>query len=199
MAAGPRSPPRRCWPLAGAAVTALDVRDSAALEAALEAQPEGCWVEVTVAGERLVVVRVPGGWHLAGDRTVASADVVEGRPTRVDMLGDDGRLPVAATIERSRGAFPRARAEQDWEEPEVLTAELDDRASVGWVEAGALRDEIDAWLCLYGDDPGDPRGADASRDGVVADPGEPEAAGSAGRAYERRQRRGRGPRPGEGR
>src|SRR5438477_418443 len=74
----------------GDGVTVLDVRDPTALEAALEAQSEGCWVEVTVAGERLLVVRVPGGWYMPGDLTVASADIVEGRPTRVEVLGDDG-------------------------------------------------------------------------------------------------------------
>lgn len=180
-------------------MNALDIRDPAALEAALEAQPEGTWAQVTVEGERLFVVRVPGGWHLPGDLTVASADIVEGRPTRVDVLGDDGRLPALAAIERSRAAFVRARVEQDWEEAEALTAELDDLASVGWVRAGALRDEISAWLELYGEDPGDLPGADARRDGVVADEGEVGEDRSAGRADKRRPRRGRGPRPGEGR
>lgn len=180
-------------------MTALDVRDPAALEAALEAQPEGCWVEVLVKGERLFVVRVPGGWYLPGDLTVASADIVGGRPTRVDVLGDDGRLPAPVAIERSRAAFVRARAEQDWEEAEALTAELDDLASVGWVEAGALRDEISAWLELCGEDPGDLPGADARRHGVVADGGEVGVDRSAARADKRRPRCGQGPRPVEGR
>jgi hypothetical protein len=34
-----------------------------------------------------------------------------------------------------------------------LTAELDDLDSVGWVEAGRLRDEVQAWLDLFGEDP----------------------------------------------
>lgn len=103
------------------------------------------------------------------------------------MLGDDGRLPAPATIERSRAAFARARAEQDWEGADALTAELDDLASVGWVEAGALRDEISAWLELYGDDAGDLPDAGAGPDG------------SAGQADDRGQGRRQGPRAGEGR
>lgn len=70
-------------------MSSLDPRDPAALEAALEALPEGTEVEVEVAGEELVLVRVPGGWHLPGDVVVASGDVADGRPTRVEVL-DDG-------------------------------------------------------------------------------------------------------------
>lgn len=69
-------------------MTRLDVVDIAALHAALEALPEGTWVAVTVAGEDLRVVRVPGGWHMPGDLTVASSDVAEGCPDAVEVLGD---------------------------------------------------------------------------------------------------------------
>lgn len=60
---------------------------TADLEAWLEALPEGTWVEVTVAGEALRVVRVPGGWWLPGDLVVASGDVADGRPEGVAVLG----------------------------------------------------------------------------------------------------------------
>jgi hypothetical protein len=77
----------------GVGVTALDFSDPVALEAALEAQPDGCWADVTVEGERLLTVRVPGGWHLPGDLTVASSDVADGRPPRVEVLGTTGTCP----------------------------------------------------------------------------------------------------------
>lgn len=137
-------------------MTALDPRDPAALELALEAQPEGSWAEVTVGGERLLIVRVPGGWHLPGDLAVASADVAAGRPAAVEMLGEDGRLPAPAAIERARMSFARARVERDWDEAEALTSELDDLDAAGWCAAGALRDR--SWLELFGDDPGDVAG-----------------------------------------
>lgn len=69
-------------------MTALDVRDPAALEAALEALPLGEWVEVETVGEVFRLVRMPGGWHLPGDLTVASGDVVDGHPARVVLLGN---------------------------------------------------------------------------------------------------------------
>ncbi|WP_166136526.1 hypothetical protein [Nocardioides ochotonae] len=68
-------------------MSALDVGDPAALEAALDALPEGCWIEVTNEDGRHLVVRVPGGWHLPGDVTVASGDVADGRPERVEVVG----------------------------------------------------------------------------------------------------------------
>jgi hypothetical protein len=45
----------------------------------------------------------------------------------------------------------------DRAEAEALTGELDDLDSVGWAEAGALRDQIRAWLAAYGDEPYDER------------------------------------------
>lgn len=132
----------------------LDVGDPVALGAALDAVPEGCWVEVTADdGGLFLLVRVPGGWHLSGDVVVASADVAEGRPVRVEVLGDDGHLPPEVAIAEARAAFDRARAEGDWEAAESLTREMDDLDSVGWAEAGALRDEVQAWLDLHGEDP----------------------------------------------
>ncbi|GAA1920192.1 hypothetical protein [Nocardioides marmoribigeumensis] len=71
-------------------MTALDVSDPVALEAALEALPEGTWVEVDAGVEVLRVVRVPGGWHLPGDLAVASADVVDGEPGSVVVLTEEG-------------------------------------------------------------------------------------------------------------
>jgi hypothetical protein len=139
-------------------VTALDPRDPVALEAALEAQTEGRWAEVTVEGERLLIVRVSGGWHLPGDLAVSSGDIVDGRPTAVVILGGDGRLSAPAAIGQARAAFARARAEQAWEGAAALTGELDDLDSSGWDEAGALRDEIHRWLDLFGEDPGDVTG-----------------------------------------
>jgi hypothetical protein len=134
----------------------LAVGDPAVLGAALDALPEGTWVEVTTPeGDRHLVVRVPGGWHLPGDVTVASADVVEGRPSRVEILGDDGHLPPEVAIVEARLAFDRARVAQDWDAAETLTREMEDLDSVGWSEAGRLRDEIQAWLDLLGEDPGD--------------------------------------------
>lgn len=59
---------------------------TADLEAWLEAQPAGTWVKVTLAGEALRVVRVPGGWWLPGDLVVASGDVADGRPASVAVL-----------------------------------------------------------------------------------------------------------------
>lgn len=136
----------------------LDVSDPAALAASLEALPEGCWVEVTAGGERHLVVRVPGGWHLPGDMAVASEDVADGRPSRVEVLGDDGHLPAGEAVAAASAEFARARDEQDWDAADVLTRELDDLASAGHAAAGALRDEVDAWLALAGEDPGDVAG-----------------------------------------
>lgn len=127
--------------------------DPAALEAELEALPEGCWIEVEAGGETYLVLRVPGGWHLPGDLTVASGDVAEGRPSRVEVLGDDGHLPPEQTIAEAREAFTRAKAAEDWGAAETLTREMDDLDSVGWAEAGALRDTIQAWLDRFGEDP----------------------------------------------
>lgn len=69
-------------------MSALDVTDPAALEAALEALPEGTAVRVTGEGGEHVVHRVPGGWYLPGDVVVASGDVADGRPSGVVVLGD---------------------------------------------------------------------------------------------------------------
>jgi len=68
-------------------VSTLDVHDLAALEADLEAVPLGHWIEVTTAGETFRMQRVPGGFYLPGDVTIASGDVCDGRPTRVEVLG----------------------------------------------------------------------------------------------------------------
>lgn len=81
-------------------MSALDVSDARALEAALEALPLGTWVEVTPAslvepdslpGEDTfdpadyaeTLQRVPGGWYLPGDVVIASGDIVDGRPLQV--------------------------------------------------------------------------------------------------------------------
>ena len=61
---------------------------------------------------------MPGGWHLP---------------------------PLQAIVE-ARAAFDRAKASGDADEAESLTGELDDLDSVGWAEAGALRDEVALWL-----------------------------------------------------
>lgn len=64
----------------------LDTTDPTALEAALEALPVGTVARVVIAtGETLDITRCPGGWYLDGDLAVASADVAEGRPTRVSV------------------------------------------------------------------------------------------------------------------
>ncbi|WP_281966296.1 hypothetical protein [Serinicoccus marinus] len=83
-------------------MTRLPVADPAALEAALEALPRGTWVAVVpgppppdVPGEdpfdpadyAETVLRVPGGWYLPGDLVVASGDVADGRPLRVEVVG----------------------------------------------------------------------------------------------------------------
>jgi len=70
-------------------VSTIDVTDPGALEAALDAVPEGQWVEVDTAGEAARLVRVFGGWYLPGDLVVASGDVAGGRPLRVEVLGGD--------------------------------------------------------------------------------------------------------------
>jgi hypothetical protein len=95
-------------------VSALDCSDAAALTAALEAVPLGHWAEVVTGRDRHLVQRVPGGWHLPGDLAVTSADVADGMPTHVAVLGDDGRLPAEAVG--------------------PITREMDDLDSVGWSE-----------------------------------------------------------------
>ena len=136
-------------------MSVLDCADPAALEAALEALPEGTFVLVVAQGQRHLLRRVPGGLHLRGDLAVACADVAEGRPTHVEVLGMDDRLPPGEEVERARRAFEVASALGDWEPAEALTSGLDDLASVGHADAAALRDEVQRWLDLYGEDPGD--------------------------------------------
>jgi hypothetical protein len=157
----------------------LDTTDPAALEAALDAAPLHTLARVVTSdGQVLHVHRVPGGWHLEGDLTVASGDIADGRPSAVSLLlgedfrGDEGwqiladpdvaawaqaqrseYLSPETAIERARAAFARG----DAEEAEASTRELDDLASVGWSEAGVLRDQIQAWLDLFGEDPYDER------------------------------------------
>jgi len=59
-------------------------------EAALDALPLGCWLEVVTNVETFHLQRVEGGWHLPGDLTIASGDVLDGQPERAETLfGDD--------------------------------------------------------------------------------------------------------------
>ena len=135
----------------------LSVADPEALEAALEAAPVGTVARVTTPdGVRLYPRRVPGGWYLPGDMAVASADVVAGQPRAVALLRDDldawaeeaqgEYLPPVLEIEQATLVWLRAREAGNREAAENLTAGLDDLDSVGFAEAGALRDEILAWL-----------------------------------------------------
>ena len=153
----------------------LTTSDPAALEAALEAAAMGTIARVTLAdGERLKIYRVQGGWHLPGDVVVASGDVADGRPRAVTLAEPGGQAPDLAeladalrgeylsppeAIARARALFDAARApgatEEDRLEAEAGTGELDDLDSVGVPGAGALRDEIWAWLDLFGEDPYD--------------------------------------------
>ncbi|MGN6253363.1 MAG: hypothetical protein ACTHNS_16285 [Marmoricola sp.] len=119
-----------------------EANDPAPLAAALDALPEGTWVEVGVAGETHLIVRVPGGWHLPGDLAVASADVAEGRPERVEVLGPDDHLPPEQAVARARDALARMA---DPSEADAVAREMDDLAAVGWPEAAALRDRAAAW------------------------------------------------------
>lgn len=121
---------------------ALDATDPAALEAVLDALPEGTWIEVETEGETFLVQRVPGGWVLPGDVVIASGDVADGRPERVEVLGDDGRLPPEQAIAEARAVFERG----DRDGCESALVEIDDLDAVGWAEAGALRAEVARWL-----------------------------------------------------
>lgn len=124
----------------------LDCSDRAALVRDLEALPEGTWVHVVTDGQRHLLRRVPGGWHLTGDMAVASEDVADGEPTHVEVLGLDDHLPPEEAIAEARRGLDVARAVGDSEAVETLSREMDDLDSVGWPEAGALRDEALAWL-----------------------------------------------------
>lgn len=59
--------------------------------------------------------------------------------------GEGGRSREGA---EARAAFERAKASGDVDQAEALAREMDDLDAVGWVEAGALRDEVPAWLDL---------------------------------------------------
>lgn len=66
--------------------------DPAALEAALEALPEGVTIRVLdVDNGPWGVVRVPSGWHIVGDVTVTSGDIAEGGNVSIAVL-DEGDL-----------------------------------------------------------------------------------------------------------
>lgn len=132
----------------------LDPRVPAALEAALEALAPHQWVAVeTPEGERHLLCRVPGGWVEPGDGvTLASGDVADGRPTRVDLLGDDGLLPPEVEVEEARLALARATVTHDREAADAVARAMDDLDSVGFTGAGALRDQALAWLEGGGDD-----------------------------------------------
>ena len=106
-------------------MSALDVTDLAALEAALEALPLGQWVDVVTAGETHRLIRVPG------DLTIASGDVVDGAPTTVVVLGDlSGEGPVPLVGERGP-TIPATDTDSESllllaDADPVETAELDD-------------------------------------------------------------------------
>lgn len=72
----------------------IDTTDPARLEAALEALPLGAAVLVTAGGASHTIHRVPGGWWLDGDLTVASGDVADGRPAEVEVVDPFGDDPV---------------------------------------------------------------------------------------------------------
>lgn len=135
----------------------IDTADVDRLEAALEALPQGAAARVVAGGEEHVVHRVPGGWYLPGDVVVTSGDIAGGHPTLVEVVdpgGDDpdldalaeeearGRLTAEQAVARARAAL----AADDREEAEAAAAEMDDLDAVGVPGAGAVRDEIWAWL-----------------------------------------------------
>lgn len=70
----------------------LDTTDPATLEVALDAAPLHTLGRVVTAdGQVMLIRRVPGGWHLEGDLTVSSGDVVDGEPVAVSLLMDEGQ------------------------------------------------------------------------------------------------------------
>jgi hypothetical protein len=77
-------------------VKTLDVQDLSALEAALDAVPEGVWIEVITAGERFLLRRVSGGYYLPGDLVIASGDVCQGKPESVEVIDFEKRLADAS-------------------------------------------------------------------------------------------------------
>jgi hypothetical protein len=91
----------------------LDVSDPAALEAALEALPEGQLVEVTCDAGAFGLVRVPGGWWLPGDLAIATADVVDGCPSRVEVRGLFGDDPVPTSDTDSEALLLLADVDPD--------------------------------------------------------------------------------------
>lgn len=99
-------------------MSALDASDPAALEAALEALPPGTAVRVTTPdGADHVAHRVEGGWYLPGDVVVASGDVADGRPSRVevlDLFGEDPAHDEGALLEVADGDPEEAAALGAW-------------------------------------------------------------------------------------